>query len=265
MKTSFSDHIAKEYGVHIAIILDVFSNFTKFNAAKTDDKKRNFHEGRYWVYGTPEFWCKYFTFLSPKQIRSTLDKCIALGLLKSGNFNKHGYDRTKWYSLADKALIELNIDVTCSKPRNNHILPNGQMDLPKRAERYTPNKTPNKTTTSEQSSPPAPTLPTPTPLELVTVFAEELPSSPQPVVNVLTKTVDQKTRRAITEFKKYWKGKTGYELTVDKFREYLQEIKTNAPGFLDEYMNKGGKKQKNGLAVILYWENFEKYLNGTLF
>jgi len=99
----------------------------------------------------------------------------------------------------------------------------------------------------------------------VTVFSEELPDNPKPVVHAITKAVDQKTRRSITEFKKYWKAKTGYELTTDKFREYLQGIKKNAPGFLNEYTNKGGRKQRNGLTVILHWANFEKYLNEELF
>jgi len=104
-----------------------------------------------------------------------------------------------------------------------------------------------------------------TPLELATVFAEELPDSPQPVIHAVTKALDSQSRRSIIAFKQYWKEKNGYELTVDLFRAFIQEMKENAPGFFDEYTNKGCKKKRNGITAILNWENYEKYLNGTLF
>jgi len=122
-----------------------------------------------------------------------------------------------------------------------------------------------KNNTSERSSPVASIFEDPTPLNLVSVFAEELPESPQPVVHAITKSIDQKSRVAITEFKKYWLARIGKPLTVNNFRAYLRGLKEDCPGFLAEYMNKNGLSHKNGIKTILHWETFEKYLNKTIF
>jgi len=124
---------------------------------------------------------------------------------------------------------------------------------------------PKINTTSEQSSPSAPTPSGATPLDLVSIFAAELPSSPQPVVHAITKALDCKSRQAINNFKKYWQARLGSPLTEDSFRDYLNGLKESCPGFLAEYTNKRGRRQRNGLAAILNWENFEKYLNNVLF
>jgi hypothetical protein len=109
---TFNPIIAEKYGVYEAIIIEAFVFWTKTNAAKGS----NFHEERYWCFGTPEYFRKFFTYLTQSQIKYSLKKLFSAGVLLKGNFNKKGYDKTNWYSLSDSILLELNLDKTCSKP-----------------------------------------------------------------------------------------------------------------------------------------------------
>jgi hypothetical protein len=109
---SFNPIIAKKFGVHAAIFIDSLIYWTRTNAAN----KHNFRNGRYWSYGTPEFFLTYFNYLSPRQIQYTLMKLTKNGIFLKDNFNQKGYDRTNWYSLSDEILLELNLDITCLQP-----------------------------------------------------------------------------------------------------------------------------------------------------
>jgi len=114
---SFNPILAKKYGIYEAIIISSFIYWTQTNAAK----ESNFHNDRYWCYGTPEYFTKFFIYLTPFQIRYSLKKLTDCGALLKGNFNKKGYDKTNWYSLSDAMLIELNLDRTCLKPATTLI------------------------------------------------------------------------------------------------------------------------------------------------
>ena len=109
---NFNPFIAQKYNINIAILLNSFVFWTRTNAAKG----KNFHEGRYWCYGTPEYFKNYFPYFSCDQIRRAIEKAIENSLLLKSNFNNKGYDRTNWYALTDKALTEYNLDRTCLKP-----------------------------------------------------------------------------------------------------------------------------------------------------
>lgn len=108
----FNPFIAKKYGINEAILIDSFIYWTRTNAAK----KKNFHDDRYWFYGTCQSFNNFFIFFTPKQIKYSLLKLIKCGALVKGNYNKNSYDRTNWYSLSDSLLLELNLDKTCLNP-----------------------------------------------------------------------------------------------------------------------------------------------------
>lgn len=115
---SFNIFIAEKYSINIAIFINNMIFWTRTNASDN----RNFHDGRYWTYGTPEFYAKYFPYFKPRLIKDILARCIENGLLLKGNFNKNNYDQTSWYSLSDSALLELNLDRTCLRPQQNPIV-----------------------------------------------------------------------------------------------------------------------------------------------
>ncbi len=112
---SFNPFIAKKYGIIEAIIIDSFVFWTRTNAAKPEELN-NFFEDRYWCFGTPEYFSKFFPYLSPRQIKYALQNLTKSKILLKNNFNKKGYDKTNWYSLSDEILSELNLDKTCLQP-----------------------------------------------------------------------------------------------------------------------------------------------------
>lgn len=98
LKHFFSVDVAVSVGVHSAII---FENIA-FWVMKNKTSKRNFHNGKYWTYGSIKHLSGLFDYLSEKQVRGALDKLITCGYIETGNFNRSAYDRTKWYTLTDK-------------------------------------------------------------------------------------------------------------------------------------------------------------------
>ena len=109
---SFNPFIAKKYGINVAILISSFVFWTRTNAAA----EKNYHDGRYWSFGTPEYFLRYFPYFTEKQIKYALQKAVSSGALMQGNFNKKGYDKTSWFALTDQVLSELNLDITCLKP-----------------------------------------------------------------------------------------------------------------------------------------------------
>ena len=93
---SFDPEIAKTVGVNAAIIYQNISWWCERNASKS----RNIRGGNAWTYNSISTFSKLFQYLSPKQIRTALDRLEVAGLLIVGNFNKDARDRTKWYALS---------------------------------------------------------------------------------------------------------------------------------------------------------------------
>jgi len=113
---TFDTGLAEKYGVTEAIILQNLIFWIEHNKANN----KNFNDGHYWTYNSVRAWCELFPYLTSKKIRGALDRLEKEGVIKSGNYNKAGYDKTKWYTV----LLE--------------PLPKGQMDLPKKANGFTP-------------------------------------------------------------------------------------------------------------------------------
>lgn len=84
--------------------------------SKIDDKDimaKHYHDGKWWIYNTFEQWHEQFPYWSIITIKRIIAKLEDLNLLISGNYNKYGYDRTKWYTI--------NYDVLNSLKKNHSI------------------------------------------------------------------------------------------------------------------------------------------------
>lgn len=114
---SFDTDVAAMVGTTAATIAYNIKHWCEKNAANGTHE----HEGRNWTYNSVSAFKKLFPYLSPKQIRTALDKLEAAGLIVSGCFNQHGRDQTKWYSFEPSAVV------------NTASCPKGQMQLPKKA------------------------------------------------------------------------------------------------------------------------------------
>lgn len=95
----FNRKIAVQYGTYPAIIGQNFWYWINENCKS----RKNFHDGRYWVYNSVSSLKKTFPNLTEYQIRHSIDKLVCCGILMKGNFNKTGYDRTTWYTFTDES------------------------------------------------------------------------------------------------------------------------------------------------------------------
>ena len=72
-----------------------------------EQRQQDYIDGRYWVYNTYEQWQEQFPFWSIMTIRRTMTKLENKGLLIAENYNKAGFDKTKWYTINYNTLNSL--------------------------------------------------------------------------------------------------------------------------------------------------------------
>lgn len=94
----FDANIAKEYGIHCAIIFQNIWHWVKKNEAN----ETNFYDGQYWTYNSIKAFGELFPYLTKKQIENALKKLRDEGLIETGNYNVVRYDRTLWYAVTEK-------------------------------------------------------------------------------------------------------------------------------------------------------------------
>ncbi len=105
----FNPELAKKIGLNEAIILHQIKYWCDINKSK----KVNYVDGYYWTFNTFEQWQEQFPFWSLSTIKRTISKLEKDGYIISSNYNKKGFDRTKWYrinddiiSIRDNALVQ---------------------------------------------------------------------------------------------------------------------------------------------------------------
>lgn len=116
--------VAIKYGVEEAILLDTIVFWARENKSRGE----NFRDGRWWTYNSLNGLAEIFPWWSQKQIRRIMNSCIAQKALLVGNYNREKRDRTIWYSPSDDLLLIYGEDWT-----GKCICPNGQMEMPERA------------------------------------------------------------------------------------------------------------------------------------
>lgn len=139
----FNNQFARDYGTNEAILFQNILYWCEFNEANN----KNFFKGSYWTYNSVSAFSKLFLFMTPKQIRSSLEKLKKEGLINSEQFNKKSYDRTNWYSVTKKGRAELarcldetkksleeEADQPASQGEPNR--PQGQIERLSKAEQY---------------------------------------------------------------------------------------------------------------------------------
>lgn len=118
---SFYLEDAEKYGAEKATLLYNVKFWLDHN--KTNGK--NYHDGAYWTYNSAESFKKQFPYLTAQKIARLLRELEKDGAIIVGNYNKAGYDRTKWYSTPcyaslfknEKCIIQ-NQTMDCSNYNN---------------------------------------------------------------------------------------------------------------------------------------------------
>ena len=114
MQHHYDVEIAKEYGINAAVILENI----RFWVAHNEANGTNFNDGRYWTYNSAKAFEQLFPEIKPFAVRTALKTLEESGLIMTGNYNKVPYDRTKWYTLTDKANAMFSqLNSICGKPQ----------------------------------------------------------------------------------------------------------------------------------------------------
>lgn len=106
--------LAKEVGLNEAIFVQQLHYWTNGKAGKLIDGKR-------WVYNTYKDWEENFPFWSNATIRRTIASCEKQNIIIVGNYNRAGFDKTKWYAVNYEEIegmskrIAQNEQTSCSK------------------------------------------------------------------------------------------------------------------------------------------------------
>lgn len=113
---SFSVELAEKYGVECAILIQHF----QFWIEQNQSMRRNFHEGRTWMYQTQKEIASVYPYLSEDSVARTIKKLIDEEILIKGNFNKTSFDRTIWYAFKNEEMFTKprNRGMEEAKPRN---------------------------------------------------------------------------------------------------------------------------------------------------
>ena len=83
--------LAKEIGLNEAIILQQMHYWT--------NNSKHIYDGKKWIYNSYNEWQKQFPFWSVVTIKRAIYKLEEKNLVYVGNYNKAGFDKTKWYSV----------------------------------------------------------------------------------------------------------------------------------------------------------------------
>lgn len=97
---SFNVDVAKKVGVNAAILLQSIKWWCQKNKAN----ERHRHDGLYWTYNSTKALVDLYPYLGKGAINTALKKLEDGGYIRTGNYNKSAYDRTKWYAITDSGL-----------------------------------------------------------------------------------------------------------------------------------------------------------------
>src|SRR5699024_3943236 len=100
--------LAKEIGLNEAIVLQQMHYWLNMSKHNYDDKK--------WIYNSYTKWVLQFPFWSESTVKRAIGRLEKKNLLYIGNYNKAGFDKTKWYSINYE---ELNKRVTQQSGQND--------------------------------------------------------------------------------------------------------------------------------------------------
>ena len=117
----FDRTLAREIGDRPATVLQRVHYWIEINRKNRDEKA--YKDGHYWTYKSIRRWYEEdFDYLSFSTVRRTFEDLIAKEYLITGDYNKFGADRTKWYRVNKEKVKELYIKL--EKEKNKKQMPN---------------------------------------------------------------------------------------------------------------------------------------------
>ena len=121
----FDRTLAREIGDRHATVLQQVHYWIEVN--RKNKNKDVYKDGYYWTYRSIKKWHEEeFDYLSFSTVRRTFDDLIEDGYLITGEYNKFGADRTKWYRVNKDKISKLYEKITNEKHLLNMTNANAQ-------------------------------------------------------------------------------------------------------------------------------------------
>ena len=121
----FDRTLAREIGDRHATVLQQVHYWIEVNRKKKN--KEVYKDGYYWTYRSIKKWHEEeFDYLSFSTVRRTFGDLIEDGYLITGEYNKFGADRTKWYRVNKDKISKLYEKITNEKHLSNMTNANAQ-------------------------------------------------------------------------------------------------------------------------------------------
>lgn len=92
--------LAKSIGLNEAIVLQQINYWLR--------KSNNVKDGHKWIYNSMTNWQKQFSFWSLPTVKRVFSSLEKQGLLITANYNKAGFDKTKWYRINYEKLQHMS-------------------------------------------------------------------------------------------------------------------------------------------------------------
>lgn len=220
--------LAKEVGLNEAIFVQQLHYWTNGKAGKLIDGKR-------WVYNTYKDWEENFPFWSNATIRRTIASCEKQNIIIVGNYNRAGFDKTKWYTVNYEEIEGMS----------KRIAQNEQTSCSKRANGAAQNEQPNTIDYTEITS---------------ETTKDNVPSSDEhdtipydEVVDYLNEKTKSNFKSGSKDTRKHIRARYNEGFSIDDFKKVI-DVKT-ADWLNDSEMNKYLR------PGTLFGTKFESYLN----
>ena len=223
--------LAKAFGLNEAIVLQQLNYWLNGKSAKLIN-------GRKWIYNSYKQWQEdNFPFFFLSTVRRAIENCEKKGLIITDNFNKAGFDKTKWYSI-DYEMVD--------KGMSKRVAQNEQTDCSKRANGVAQNE---QTNTRDYS-------------EITTEITTDNNSQAEPdgvaisvktIVDYLNEKTDSHYKATTPKTKQLVQARLKEGFTVDDFKTVID--KKTATWLKDSKMNKYLR------PLTLFGTKFEDYLN----
>ena len=216
--------LAIEIGLNEAIILQQIHYWL--------NQSNHNHDGKKWIYNTYDDWNKQFPFWSVMTIRRTITSLEKQNLILIANYNKAGFDKTRWYSINYPVVESVNRrcvqneQTICSK-RTDGSVQNEQTNT----RDYTENTTENISMSDKSDAAPYKTI-----------------------IEYLNNKVNKKFSYKSESNRKLIKARFNEGYKLEDFIKVI-DIKTN------EWINDEKMKSYLQPSTLFRGSNFDKYLN----
>ena len=219
--------LAIEIGLNEAIILQQIHYWL--------NQSNHNHDGKKWIYNTYDDWNKQFPFWSVMTIRRTITSLEKQNLILIANYNKAGFDKTRWYSINYPVVESVNRrcvqneQTICSK-RTDGSVQNEQTNT----RDYTENTTENISMSDKSDAAPYKTI-----------------------IKYLNNKVNKRFSYKSESNRKLIKARFNEGYKLEDFIKVI-DIKTN------EWINDEKMKSYLQPSTLFRGSNFDKYLNQEL-